>query len=320
MTNYPMVSIIIPVYNSERFLKECFDSILAQTYDNYEIIVVDDGSVDTSIQIEEEYSKKVAGFRIIKQANSGQGVARNRGLDIARGEYIAFIDSDDAMKPDFLKESVAKIEAGNYDIVVANYDKINEKSEFLAIHSNAKADDTLDGYEALMEMWYGENVHIAPWGKLYKKEVFEKDRFKSCYCEDAEILERLIKKDYKILYISDSLFEYRIRSDADSWAFKPKSYEQIAVFDEMYEYAGKNYPKELIQALEVKMTSVWFHVFLQLPQDDERTEELKKRIKKHRMAVLRNKRTRRKTKIACLSSCLGFGIVRFLFNFTRRTG
>ena len=88
----------------------------------------------------------------------------------------------------------------------------------------------------------------------------------------------------------------------------------------MYEYAGKNYPKELILALEVKMTSVWFHVFLQLPQDDERTEELKKRIKKHRMAVLRNKRTRRKTKIACLSSCLGFGIVRFLFNFTRRTG
>src|SRR5574344_185554 len=127
MTNKHMVSIIIPVYNAERFLKECFDSILAQTYDNYEIIVVDDGSVDTSIQIEEEYSKKVAGFRIIKQANSGQGVARNRGLDIARGEYIAFIDSDDAMKPDFLKEAVAKIEAGNYDIVVANYDKINEK-------------------------------------------------------------------------------------------------------------------------------------------------------------------------------------------------
>ena len=171
MTNNPMVSIIIPVYNSERFLKECFDSILAQTYDNYEIIVVDDGSVDTSIQIEEEYSKKVAGFRIIKQANSGQGVARNRGLDIARGEYIAFIDSDDAMKPDFLKGAVAKIEAGNYDIVVANYDKINEKSEFLAIHSNAKADYTLDGYEALMEMWYDENVHIAPWGKLYKKEI-----------------------------------------------------------------------------------------------------------------------------------------------------
>ena len=190
MTNNPMVSIIIPVYNSERFLKECFDSILAQTYDNYEIIVVDDGSVDTSIQIEEEYSKKAAGFRIIKQANSGQGVARNRGLDIARGEYIAFIDSDDAMKPDFLKEAVAKIEAGNYDIVVANYDKINEKSEFLAIHSNAKADYTLNGYEALMGMWYGENVHIAPWGKLYKKEVCEKDRVKSCYCEDEEILER----------------------------------------------------------------------------------------------------------------------------------
>ena len=88
----------------------------------------------------------------------------------------------------------------------------------------------------------------------------------------------------------------------------------------MYEYAGKNYPKELIQALEVKMISVWFHVFLQLPQDDERAEELKKRIKEHRRAVLKDKRIRNKTRIACLSSYLGFRMVKFIFGFARRTG
>ena len=200
MSTSPLVSIIIPVYNSERFLKECFDSILSQYFKDFEVIIVDDGSTDSSLIIEEEYSKDLR-FRVIKQENAGQGIARNRALDIAKGKYITFLDSDDAMKPDFLKETVSKIEGGKYDIVVTNYDFINEKSDFLYIHSNVKKDYVIDGYEALTEMWYDENVHIGPWAKLYRREVFEKERFKSCYCEDSDILERIFKKDQSILYI-----------------------------------------------------------------------------------------------------------------------
>ena len=319
MSTSPLVSIIIPVYNSERFLKECFDSILSQYFKDFEVIIVDDGSTDSSLIIEEEYSKDLR-FRVIKQENAGQGIARNRALDIAKVKYITFLDSDDAMKPDFLKETVSKIEGGKYDIVVTNYDFINEKSDFLYVHSNVKKDYVIDGYEALTEMWYDENVHIGPWAKLYKREVFEKERFKSCYCEDSDILERIFKKNQSILYISDSLFRYRIRNNADTWVFKPKTYEQIAVFDDMYMFAKKHYSDEMIKALEVKMISVWFHVFLQLPKDDKRVEELKKRIIENRKAVLKNKRIRKKTRIACLSSYLGFGFVRFLFGFARRTG
>ena len=102
MSTSPLVSIIIPVYNSERFLKECFDSILSQYFKDFEVIIVDDGSTDSSLVIEEEYSKDLR-FRVIKQENAGQGIARNRALDIAKGKYITFLDSDDAMKPDFLK-------------------------------------------------------------------------------------------------------------------------------------------------------------------------------------------------------------------------
>ena len=130
MSTSPLVSIIIPVYNSERFLKECFNSILSQYFKDFEVIIVDDGSTDSSLIIEEEYSKDLR-FRVIKQENAGQGIARNRALDIAKGKYITFLDSDDAMKPDFLKETVSKIEGGKYDIVVTNYDFINEKSDFL---------------------------------------------------------------------------------------------------------------------------------------------------------------------------------------------
>ena len=319
MINNPLLSIIIPVYNSERFLKECLDSVLFQSFSDFEVIVVDDGSTDSSIQIEEEYSKD-SRFVIISQSNAGQGAARNRALDIAKGKYITFLDSDDAMKPDFLKETLSKIEDGKYDIVVTNYDYINEQSEFLGNRSNKRENYTLDGYEALLEMFYDENVHIGPWAKLYKREVFEKERFKSCYCEDADILERIIKKNQSILYISDSLFKYRIRNDADTWVFKPRTYEQIAVFDNMYLFAKENYPSELIGALKAKMMSVWFHVLLQLPKGDKRADELKKRIKENRRAVLKDNRIRNKTRIACLSSFLGFSVVCLFFCFVKRAG
>lgn len=319
MGETPLISIIIPVYNSERFLKECFNSVVSQSYKDFEVIVVDDGSTDSSIQIEDEYSSDDR-FTLIRQANRGQGEARNRALDIAKGRYIAFLDSDDVMKPDFLERTLREIEKEDYDIVVTNYDFINEKSEYMYTHSSVVSDYTLDGYLALTEMWYDENVHIGPWAKLYKREIFEKERFKSCYCEDSDILVRIFKESQKIRYISDSLFKYRIRNNADTWVFKPRTYEQIAVFDEMYSYAKKNYPPQMVEALEVKMISVWFHVFLQLPRDDEREKELEKRIKENRKAVLRNKRIRKKTRIACLSSYLGFGAVRFLFGFARRTG
>lgn len=319
MNNSPLVSIIIPVYNSERFLKECFESILAQTFEDYEVLVVDDGSSDSSLDIEDQYSKDPR-FIIIRQSNAGQGMARNRALDMAEGRYITFLDSDDAMKPDFLKRTIFEMEKGDYDIVVSNYDFMNEKSDFLYIHSNVSKNYSLDGYEALTEMWYDENVHIGPWAKLYKKEIFEKERFKSCYCEDSDILVRIFKKNQRIYYISDSLFRYRIRNNADTWVFKPRTYEQIAVFDDMYSFAKDHYPEEMVKALEVKMISVWFHVFLQLPKDDKRAEELKKRIKKNRYAVLKNKRIRTKTRIACISSYFGFRVVRYLFGFARRTG
>ena len=165
MNNSPLVSIIIPVYNSERFLKECFESILAQTFEDYEVLVVDDGSSDSSLDIEDQYSKDPR-FIIIRQSNAGQGMARNRALDMAEGRYITFLDSDDAMKPDFLKRTIFEMEKGDYDMIVSNYDFMNEKSEYMYIHSKVTKDYCLDGYEALTEMWYDENVHIGPWAKL----------------------------------------------------------------------------------------------------------------------------------------------------------
>lgn len=115
--SYPLVSVIIPVYNVENYLKECLDSVLNQTYKNIEVIVINDGSTDKSLHILEDYSSKFNNIKIIDQENSGQSVARNKGLENAKGKYIYFLDSDDYILPDTLKKLIKKLEMNNLDII-----------------------------------------------------------------------------------------------------------------------------------------------------------------------------------------------------------
>lgn len=103
MTDTPFVSIIIPVYNTEKYLSRCIDSVLVQSYSNFELILVDDGSVDNSGMICDDYEKKDSRVRVLHQDNQGVSITRNNGMDAAQGEYINFIDSDDWIEPDYLK-------------------------------------------------------------------------------------------------------------------------------------------------------------------------------------------------------------------------
>ena len=109
------ISIIIPVYNVEKYLRECLDSILAQSYKDFEIILVDDGSTDSSGNICDEYSMKYENIKVLHKNNNGLSSARNAGLDIAQGEYILFIDSDDVVSPVMLETLMAHV--AGYDIV-----------------------------------------------------------------------------------------------------------------------------------------------------------------------------------------------------------
>ena len=116
----PFISIIIPVYNSEKLLKQCLDSVLNQTLNNIEIICVDDGSTDNSFEILKEYEKKDNRVIALTQKNSGAGVARNKGVEIAKGKYIAFIDSDDWIEHDALEKLYNNIENNDSDMVLFN--------------------------------------------------------------------------------------------------------------------------------------------------------------------------------------------------------
>ena len=117
----PLISVIIPVYNVEKYLHRCLDSVIAQTYQNIEIICVDDGSIDESGRICNQYAVRDARIKVIHQENQGLSAARNRGLDAAEGEYIAFVDSDDYILEDMYKKMLDKLLNYNVDLCVCQW-------------------------------------------------------------------------------------------------------------------------------------------------------------------------------------------------------
>ena len=130
METQPSVSIIVPIYKAESYLIRCLDSIKAQTFTDYEVIMIDDGSPDRSAMIAEGYTADPR-FRLYRQKNAGVGAVRNRGLSLARGEYIAFVDSDDAITPDHLDKLYSAAKADRADIVSCSCCRCNEKGEHL---------------------------------------------------------------------------------------------------------------------------------------------------------------------------------------------
>ena len=169
----PLISIIIPVYNAEDYLDKCIQSVLQQDYENYELILVDDGSTDQSSNIISGWASKDRRIRFLHKENGGQSSARNLGLDQAKGTYISFVDADDYVESDYLSyllslfTSNCRITACNHLVIRGNHKAANNKSE----------DRILSKKEAFEEVLFHGCIDIAPWAKLYKREVFQTLRF-----------------------------------------------------------------------------------------------------------------------------------------------
>lgn len=162
----PKVSIIIPIYNSEKYLNRCFDSILNNNYKNLEVITVNDGSKDNSQKIIDEYVEQYPKiFKSIEQKNQGIGAARNNGMKKATGKYIMFVDNDDYIDKDYINTYVNEIEREDLDVIISGYRRADDEKTLFSV--------TLDNkYE------WSKYVSIAPWGKIYKKEFLDNNDIK----------------------------------------------------------------------------------------------------------------------------------------------
>lgn len=164
----PKVSIIVPVYKVEKYLPKCVESILNQTYGDFELLLVDDGSPDNCGKLCDDYAERDARIRSIHQENQGQGGARNNGISIASGKYVFFVDSDDYVHPRLLEKTVAAAEAGDCDVVMFNAVAVDEKDNPGANYRFALPSNTLLQGEALKPLATISGV----WNRLWKRQLF----------------------------------------------------------------------------------------------------------------------------------------------------
>lgn len=188
MTN-PLISIIVPIYKAEKYLHRCLDSILVQTFTEWECILVDDGSPDNSGRICDEYAQKDGRFKVIHKENGGVSSARQAGTDIATGEYIIHVDADDWIESDMLECMYSQAKEG-YDIVVADYYTNSNKTERYRTQSDVNNAD-----ELLIAMLKGDCMGSL-WNKLIKRSLFSQISFPLdlFYCEDVYVLAQIILK------------------------------------------------------------------------------------------------------------------------------
>lgn len=201
-----LISIIVPVYNVEEYINICLDSICAQTYENLEIILVDDGSTDKSGAICDEYSHKDKRIKVIHKENMGVSDSRNKGLSTATGDYIGFVDSDDWIAPNMYRLLYEGIKVNQADISICGHTEVyNDK---LMHHPNTPA--LYNNVKALEELVKGHSFRDYLWNKLFCKKLFDTIEFPvGRTMEDKAIMYRLFDRSRTIVYLSEVLYYYR---------------------------------------------------------------------------------------------------------------
>lgn len=236
------ISIIVPVYNVEKYLKRCMESLLNQTYSNLEIILIDDGSTDLSGQMCDEYANADNRVKVLHQRNAGQAVARNRGLDIATGEYIGFVDSDDSCDLSMYAHMVDYLEKKQLDVVICGRFAIrgDEKTPFYYYDENRILD-----INEIRQLILTDQLGSQPCDKLFKKFLWEGVRFPEgrIYEDLATTYQCFFVSDSPCGYLREPLYFYHLRADSTSFKQNNKQiYGIFSAFEERVYFAEVNEP------------------------------------------------------------------------------
>lgn len=209
MSYNPDISIIVPVYNVERYLRECLDSIKSQTFSDWECILVDDGSPDKSIDICEEYASTDSRFKVIRRQNGGQSAARNTGLQSASGKFIAFVDTDDVIHPRYLEKLRDLIDRYDADVSQVSYELLYKT--FVKERKLVDSTAILNRGEVVLELIKDNKIPSYVWNKLFRREVIDEPFPEGLLYEDIYAIGKWVRNINRMVVSPDILYSYRQR-------------------------------------------------------------------------------------------------------------
>lgn len=220
MEKLPLISIVTPVYNVEKFLPQCIDSVLAQTFTDWELILVDDGSTDSSAEICDRYAAKDPRIRVVHKENSGQADCRNLGVSMARADLVGFVDSDDWIDPQMYRTLYDALVKNDADISICGYYMSYVNRERKSCDSGETT--VFSGREALNRILDDKVIKSFLWDKLYKKEVMTELLPKSYYYEDYSTLFKWFANVNKVVLCQVPLYHYRQRAGSTDHDCDPR--------------------------------------------------------------------------------------------------
>ena len=239
----PYITIVIPVYNSELYLRECLDSIVNQTFDNYEVLIINDGSTDSSASIIDEYSKRYGFIRVVTQSNKGLFKTRAVGFREARGDYIGWLDSDDFVAPTMLEKMYSAVIKYNSELVICDYSFYPKKTK--------TKQKWFKQFKGQIDVSFVE-CNSQPWNKLVSKELAQRIKIADYYetCQD-EIYIRAIMNALNPVTLKESLYFYRALGGMSS------SYSNIAYFKKFIASSRNLY----LLSVKMKDNQYWINYF-----------------------------------------------------------
>lgn len=261
--NNPLITVVVPIYKVEAYLDECVQSILKQTYSNLEIILVDDGSPDRCGEMCDVYAEKDARVKVIHQKNKGLSGARNSAIDIATGEYITFVDSDDYLKEDMVEVLYHEVLQYDAEIATAAFESFFEDESRMSNPHNGKI-FVYSKEEALDCFLFNDYLTPCVCGKLYRISIWKNVR-----CPEGKLFEdqfttyKLIDQCKRVVYDTTPRYYYRKRMGSIGHSsFSKRTYDLYDAIHEEYDYISQKYPKECPNIAVARIT--WEIVFVNM--------------------------------------------------------
>lgn len=290
-----LISVIVPIYKVERFLNDCIESIINQTYTNLEIILVDDGSPDKCGLICDNYAKEDKRIVVIHKENGGLSDARNAGIEVAKGAYLCFIDSDDKVRKDFVEKLYIGITTNEADLCLCGIDRIDENDNILDEITPQYEVGVTDGRMLVKSLKDFQTSNIVAWNKIYRRDLFKNLRYpKGKLNEDEFVTYKILYACKRVTIIPENLYHYRkVQGSIMNSQFTEKRLEFLDAYKERISYFKEKEDYELYKISIISYIEILVYLYC---KEEIKDKNIKTKIIKRYREIY--KKTRKIVKIS----------------------